>query len=173
MDKCALFTTVFADGLRTEGVEVGRVAGNSVDGDDDDRPIAYCAEPKFDGVAVSILYRNGRLHHAATRGDGFVGEDVTRNARTVRAIPLVLKGRRLPPVLEVRGEIYMNKRGFEKLNEQAGRDGTKVFANPRNAAAGSFAPTRFKYHGAAPACVFLSWRGAFRRSFAGYPQGTL
>lgn len=99
--------------------------------------ITYCAEPKFDGVAVSILYRDGRLESVATRGDGLVGEDITRNARTIKSLPLRLEGSSLPSVLEVRGEVYMSRRGFERLNRQAERDDTRVFANPRNAAAGS------------------------------------
>ena len=99
--------------------------------------IEYCAEPKFDGVAVSLLYRDGRLERAATRGDGATGEDITQNVRTIKAVPLILRGDGSPPLLEVRGEVYISKSGFQKLNRQAERDGDKVFANPRNAAAGS------------------------------------
>lgn len=99
--------------------------------------VAYCAEPKFDGVAVSILYRGGRFERAATRGDGSTGEDVTQNVRTIKAVPLTLHGGKAPALIEVRGEVYIAKRNFRKLNEQAERDGEKVFANPRNAAAGS------------------------------------
>ena len=99
--------------------------------------VAYCAEPKFDGVAVSVLYRDGRFERAATRGDGSVGEDVTQNVRTIKAVPLALRDDRPPPLLEVRGEVYIAKRNFQKLNAQAERAGEKVFANPRNAAAGS------------------------------------
>ena len=99
--------------------------------------LEYCAEPKFDGVAVSIVYRGGRLERAATRGDGSVGEDVTQNVRTVRKIPLSLHADKPPRLLEVRGEVYIGKAEFEKFNERAARAGEKTFANPRNAAAGS------------------------------------
>lgn len=97
----------------------------------------FCCEPKLDGLAVSIRYEQGRLVRAATRGDGFTGEDITSNIRTIRAVPLKLKGENIPPVLEVRGEVFMPLAGFEQLNEQARQQGEKVFANPRNAAAGS------------------------------------
>ncbi|GHG63590.1 DNA ligase [Alishewanella longhuensis] len=98
---------------------------------------SFCCEPKLDGLAVSIRYENGVLVQAATRGDGNTGEDITTNIRTIRAIPLKLKGDNLPPVLEVRGEVFMPLAGFAQLNEQARQQGDKVFANPRNAAAGS------------------------------------
>ena len=97
----------------------------------------YCAEPKLDGVAVSIVYRDGCLARAATRGDGLTGENITQNVRTIKKIPLTLGGDDPPSLLEVRGEVYISRADFEKLNEQAERDGQKVFANPRNAAAGS------------------------------------
>jgi DNA ligase (NAD+) len=100
-------------------------------------PIAYCAEPKLDGVAISLRYEKGRLKAAATRGDGSVGEDVTHNVRTIATVPLHLRGSPVPPVLEVRGEIYMPRAGFARVNERAEAAGDKVFANPRNAAAGS------------------------------------
>ena len=96
----------------------------------------FCAEPKLDGLAVSLRYEAGVLVQAATRGDGFTGEDVTANVRTIRAIPLKLQGD-VPPVLEVRGEVFMPVAGFDAMNEQARQAGEKVFANPRNAAAGS------------------------------------
>lgn len=99
--------------------------------------VEYSCEPKLDGLAVSLLYQNGRLVRGATRGDGTTGEDITANARTVRNIPLRLHGRDWPAVLEVRGEIYMPKAGFEALNAKALEEGSKTFANPRNAAAGS------------------------------------
>lgn len=99
--------------------------------------IEYCCEPKLDGLAVSILYQNGILSVGATRGDGYTGEDITANLRTIRAIPLQLRGKNYPQVLEVRGEIYMPKAGFEALNNEAEKRGEKIFANPRNAAAGS------------------------------------
>ena len=98
--------------------------------------IPVVIEPKVDGVAVSLLYENRRLRHAATRGDGSVGDDITRNIKTIRSIPEQLRGA-APKVFEVRGEVYMDKRGFEKLNEERRKAGLPLFANPRNAAAGS------------------------------------
>ncbi|BCN23523.1 NAD-dependent DNA ligase LigA [Vibrio alfacsensis] len=97
----------------------------------------YCCEPKLDGLAVSLLYENGVLVQAATRGDGTTGENITENVRTISAIPLKLQGNDWPTRLEVRGEVFMPKAGFEKLNEIARKKGEKVFVNPRNAAAGS------------------------------------
>jgi DNA ligase (NAD+) len=98
--------------------------------------IAVVVEPKVDGVAVSLLYEEGVLRHAATRGDGTVGDDITQNIRTIRAVPERLKGR-APRVLEVRGEVFMDKQGFAKLNAEREEAGLPVFANPRNSAAGS------------------------------------
>jgi len=89
-----------------------------------------------DGVAVSLLYENGKLQYAATRGDGVVGDDITQNVRTIRSVPERLRGA-APKIFEARGEVYMDKRGFEKLNEERGAAGLPLFANPRNAAAGS------------------------------------
>ncbi len=99
--------------------------------------ITYAAEPKLDGLAVSLRYEKGRLVQAATRGDGARGEDVTSNVRTLPSVPLRLLGEGWPEVLEVRGEVYLPRSGFERLNEKARRLGEKAFANPRNAAAGS------------------------------------
>ncbi|AUZ84737.1 NAD-dependent DNA ligase LigA [Methylophaga nitratireducenticrescens] len=99
--------------------------------------ITYAAEPKLDGLAISIRYENGLLVQAATRGDGAVGEDVTENVRTIRNVPLKLHGKNVPQVVEIRGEIYMPKAGFEKLNQQRLANNEKLFVNPRNAAAGS------------------------------------
>ncbi len=103
----------------------------------DETQIEYSAEPKLDGLAISLRYERGRLVQGATRGDGYRGENVTSNVRTIGAIPLRLRGRDWPEVLEVRGEIFMPKKGFEELNERARKKGEKTFANPRNAAAGS------------------------------------
>ncbi|WP_414931401.1 NAD-dependent DNA ligase LigA [Vibrio europaeus] len=97
----------------------------------------FCCEPKLDGLAVSLLYENGVLVQAATRGDGATGENITENVRTIKAIPLKLQGEGWPARIEVRGEVFMPKAGFDKLNEQALKKGEKVFVNPRNAAAGS------------------------------------
>ena len=99
--------------------------------------IEYVAEPKLDGLAISLLYQDGILVRAATRGDGHNGENVTTNVRTIRQIPLRLEGTGWPSVLEVRGEVFMPINGFLALNKQAKNQGSKVFANPRNAAAGS------------------------------------
>ena len=100
-------------------------------------PLTFCCEPKLDGLAVSILYVNGVLTQAATRGDGATGEDITANIRTIRNIPLQLLMDNPPARLEVRGEVFMPHEGFERLNQQALEKGEKTFANPRNAAAGS------------------------------------
>jgi DNA ligase (NAD+) len=102
----------------------------------DDAQISCVAEPKIDGLSLSLRYEQGKLVYAATRGDGAVGEDVTENARTIKDIPQKLKGKP-PEILEVRGEIFMHRTDFAKLNEQRRADGEDEFANPRNAAAGS------------------------------------
>jgi DNA ligase (NAD+) len=101
-----------------------------------DEPIDYVAEPKMDGAAVSLLYVDGLLVRGATRGDGATGEEITHNVRTIKSIPLRLRGDSVPRSLEVRGEVYISKEGFEKLNEAARESGNKQFVNPRNAAAG-------------------------------------
>ncbi|MGO2306356.1 MAG: NAD-dependent DNA ligase LigA [Providencia sp.] len=99
--------------------------------------LTFCCELKLDGLAVSLLYENGELVQAATRGDGSVGENITVNVRTIRAIPLRLTGNNIPARVEIRGEVFMPQKGFEALNELARKTDGKVFANPRNAAAGS------------------------------------
>ncbi len=112
------------------GLGAGDLFGDGVE-------LEYSCEPKLDGLAVSLLYQDGRLVRGATRGDGSTGEDISANVRTVRNIPLRLQGEGWPAVLEVRGEIYMPKAGFEALNARQLEAGNKPFANPRNAAAGS------------------------------------
>ncbi|MFA7552858.1 MAG: NAD-dependent DNA ligase LigA [Spongiibacteraceae bacterium] len=102
-----------------------------------DSSIRFVCEPKLDGIAVSLLYRNGKLERGATRGDGAVGEDITQNVRTISSVPLRLMGEGFPSILVVRGEIYMPKAGFEAFNKQALANEEKLFVNPRNAAAGS------------------------------------
>jgi DNA ligase (NAD+) len=99
--------------------------------------VQYVAEPKLDGLAVSLTYENGRLVRAATRGDGFRGENVTQNVRGIRSVPLRLRGKDWPDFLEVRGEVYMPLDGFLRLNHQQRSKGEKLYVNPRNAAAGS------------------------------------
>ena len=103
----------------------------------DSQSVDYCCELKLDGLAVSLLYENGRFIRAATRGDGTTGEDITSNVRTIKTIPLVLQGENIPTRLEVRGEVFMTHKGFAKLNAEAEKRNEKTFANPRNAAAGS------------------------------------
>ncbi|MBE0485143.1 NAD-dependent DNA ligase LigA [Marinobacter sp.] len=100
-------------------------------------PVEYVCEPKLDGLAVSLHYENGALTRAATRGDGYTGEDITANIRTIPSVPLKLRGNNIPELVEVRGEVYMPKAGFEKLNARLAEQGEKPFVNPRNAAAGS------------------------------------
>ncbi len=104
---------------------------------DDDEKIAFNAEPKIDGLSMSLRYEDGELVTAATRGDGAEGEDVTANIRTLKDVPQHLKGKKIPKVCEVRGEVYMTKADFLKLNERQKAAGDTIFANPRNSAAGS------------------------------------
>lgn len=99
--------------------------------------VDYAVEPKFDGLAITLSYQNGLFVQGATRGDGYSGEDVTHNLKTIKAIPMRLVGEHIPALLEVRGEIIMHKADFEKLNQMQQANGEKLFANPRNAAAGS------------------------------------
>ena len=116
--------------------------------------LEYCCEPKLDGIAVSLLYEQGVLVRGATRGDGTVGEDITQNIKTIAAIPLKLQGNNWPETLEVRGEVYMPKKGFEALNQRAAARGEKVFVNPRNAAAGSLRQLDSKISARRPLTMF-------------------
>ena len=125
-------TDTEATGAQAFDARVRRELGLS----DADPAIEYVAEPKFDGLAMSLRYERGRLVQAATRGDGEVGEDVTHNIRTIRQIPLTLP-EGVPPLLEVRGEVYMRRADFDALNERQREQGGKTFVNPRNAAAGA------------------------------------
>ncbi len=102
-----------------------------------EKTIRYTVEPKFDGLAVELVYRRGTFAVGSTRGDGVTGEDVTQNLKTVKTIPLKLMGKNLPGLIEVRGEVIMTKDDFERLNKQREKSGEPLFANPRNAAAGS------------------------------------
>jgi DNA ligase (NAD+) len=101
------------------------------------READFFCELKIDGVAVALTYENGRYSVGATRGDGYVGDDITANIRTIRSVPMTLRDRKPPPVLEVRGEVYLPVKAFERLNEELTEQGGRPFANPRNAAAGS------------------------------------
>ena len=103
----------------------------------DDEPVAFTAEPKIDGLSISLRYERGRLVEAATRGDGSEGENVTANVRTIREIPHLIEAKDVPDAIDVRGEIYLGHADFRKLNEDQAAAGQKIFANPRNAAAGS------------------------------------
>ncbi|PCM46019.1 NAD-dependent DNA ligase LigA [Marinobacter sp. ANT_B65] len=102
-----------------------------------DQDIEYVCEPKLDGLAVSLTYEQGSLTRAATRGDGYAGEDITANIRTIPSVPLRLRGNDFPDMVEVRGEVYMPRAGFDALNRRLADQGEKTFVNPRNAAAGS------------------------------------
>lgn len=121
----------------------------------DDYKTEYVCEPKIDGLAIELEYENGKLVWAITRGDGKTGEVVTENVRTIHDIPLLLKGENLPEYLNVRGEIYMRIKGFEKLNQQRLKMGESVFANPRNAAAGSIRQLDPKIAAARPLSFYV------------------
>jgi len=116
--------------------------------------IRYAAEPKLDGLAISLRYEQGVLVQAATRGDGRRGENVTRNVRTIASVPLRLQGKDWPPVLEVRGEIFMPRAGFEQLNRRQQAAGEKTFVNPRNAAAGSLRQLDSRITASRPLAMF-------------------
>jgi DNA ligase (NAD+) len=126
--------------------------------------VEYACELKFDGLAISLRYENGILVQAATRGDGASGEDVTSNIRTIRAIPLKLRGSNLPTVIEVRGEVFMHRADFEKMNKIAAANGEKEFANPRNAAAGSLRQLDSKITAKRPLSFFAYGLGALEPS---------
>ena len=121
----------------------------------DSRPIAYSAEPKLDGLAVSARYENGVYMQGATRGDGETGEDITQNLRTITALPLKLRAGAVPRVLEVRGEVFMPRAGFKRFNEEAAARGEKIFVNPRNAAAGSLRQLDPRMTAARPLDLFI------------------
>jgi DNA ligase (NAD+) len=124
----SLDSTTDADAVRQFDLRLRSTLGRAVD---------YVLEPKFDGLSIEIVYKHGALAWAATRGDGERGEDVTANIRTIRTVPLRLRGASLPRLLAVRGEVLMRRADFEALNKRLERDGEPPFANPRNAAAGS------------------------------------
>jgi DNA ligase (NAD+) len=130
------------------------------------RHVSYVAEPKLDGVAIALIFRSGSLRQAATRGDGASGEDVTSNVRTVKAIPLSLRGEGWPEELEVRGEIYMPLAGFRAYNEKIRKEGGKELVNPRNAAAGSLRQLDPKLTAARP-LAFYAYGTASTEGVAG------
>jgi DNA ligase (NAD+) len=132
--------------------------------------LEYVAEPKLDGLAVTVIYREGLLAQAATRGDGVTGEEVTANVRTIRAVPQRLRGA-APPLLEARGEVFMSLAGFERMNERARERGEKVFVNPRNAAAGSLRQLDARITAARPLNAFFYGLGALEG--AALPSGQL
>jgi DNA ligase (NAD+) len=127
---------------------------------------AFCIEPKLDGLAVSIIYENGLLIQAATRGDGLTGENVTENVKTITNLPLRLRGENIPALLEVRGEVFMLKAGFEKLNAGLIKAGEKPFVNPRNAAAGSLRQLDSKIAAARPLAFYCYSVGIFEGELA-------
>ncbi|AIP62266.1 NAD-dependent DNA ligase LigA [Burkholderia thailandensis] len=143
-DDVVAFDKRVADGLDKPTDLVGTVT----------EPVEYACELKFDGLAISLRYENGRFVQASTRGDGTTGEDVTENIRTVRSIPLTLKGKRVPRMLDVRGEVLMFKRDFARLNERQRAAGQREFANPRNAAAGSLRQLDSKITASRPLSFF-------------------
>ncbi len=116
--------------------------------------VSYVCEPKMDGLAIELVYENGRFVQGSTRGDGVVGEDVTENLKTIRNLPLTLKGD-APKLLEVRGEVFINKKDFKKLNEQALARGEEPYVNPRNTAAGSLRQLDTKMTASRPLSVYL------------------
>ena len=117
--------------VREFDTRIKRLLGSDLD-------VEYTVEPKYDGLAIELSYRNGLFYKASTRGDGFVGEDVTSNIRTIKAVPLKIEGPgKIPEEIDIRGEIYMDLEEFDKLNRQREEKGEPLFANPRNAAAGS------------------------------------
>ena len=131
---------------------VGRVAKNL----QDNSSIEFIAEPKIDGLAVELVYENGIFVQGSTRGNGITGENITQNLRTIKSIPLKLDNSQInyPSILEVRGEVYMNKKGFERLNERQTDEGNQPFANPRNAAAGSLRQLNSKITAKRPLNIF-------------------
>jgi len=127
---------------------------------DSDEPVAYVIEPKIDGLAINLTYENGLLARGATRGDGVQGEDVTVNLRTIQSVPLKMRGDSLPPVAEVRGEVYLPLSGFRELNERVAELGQKIAPNPRNAAAGSLRQKDSSITASRPLAVWVYGLGA-------------
>ena len=134
---------------------------------------AFCIEPKLDGLAASIIYENGLLIQAATRGDGLTGENVTENVKTIANLPLKLRGENIPAVLEVRGEVFMLKGGFNKLNQRLIDAGEKAFVNPRNAAAGSLRQLDSKVAASRPLAFYCYAVGVFEGDLADSQYGRI
>lgn len=135
--------------------------------------VLYVCEPKLDGLAISLRYENGIFTQAATRGDGHTGEDVTENCRTIKNLPLKLQGNNIPEILEVRGEVYMTISGFTKLNESLSQKNEKIFANPRNAAAGSLRQLDSRMTATRPLAFFAYGLGEVSENFSTSQQETL
>jgi DNA ligase (NAD+) len=152
-----------------EVLAFGRRVSEKLEMDD----TTYTAEPKLDGLAISLLYENGVLVRAATRGDGMSGEDVTQNVRTIQSVPLHLLGDDFPQVLEVRGEVYMPKAGFVELNERQAAAGEKPFANPRNAAAGSLRQLDPRITATRPLAMFCYGVGQVTEGFLPDSHGAI
>lgn len=129
--------------------------------DDPNQELLFTCEPKLDGLAVNLTYENGILVHAATRGDGAVGENITANIKTISAVPLKLRTLNPPALIEVRGEVYIPKAGFEAYNQKARATGEKVFANPRNAAAGSLRQLNPAVTASRPLAIYCYSIGAY------------
>lgn len=137
---------------------------------DQDEMLTYVAEPKIDGLSCSITYENGKMIKAATRGDGAIGEDITENVRTIKSVPMVLSGDTLPNLIEIRGEVYLPKSAFLAMNEQAKLKGLKLFANPRNAAAGSLRQLDSSVTAARPLAFFAYGWGKISDEFSFHTQ---
>ena len=117
--------------------------------------VTYTCEPKMDGLAIELVYEHGRFVQGSTRGDGAIGEDVTENLKTIKNLPLTLKGRDLPALLEVRGEVFIKTADFKRMNDKLLREGEEAFVNPRNSAAGSLRQLDTKNTASRPLSVFL------------------
>ena len=138
-----------------------------------DRAPTYVVEPKMDGVAVELIYHDGLLTRAATRGDGFTGEDITANVRTIRTLPLRLKDTEaaaVPPLLEVRGEIFIHHDAFRQLNRERSAAQLPPFANPRNAAAGSLRQLDSKITARRPLNIFCYGVGTLQGDQPALPE---